>query len=67
MVIEDHALTGDLTGSARDTEKTMRFAQTSGECRMVGRRPLTQANEALQRIWEGKPRFLIVLVPGDDQ
>lgn len=60
-------LTGELTGSAWDTEKTMRFAQTSGECRTVGRMPLTQANEALQRIGEGNPRFLIVVVPGDDQ
>lgn len=65
--MEDHVLSGEFTGSARDTEKTMRFAQTSGECRMVGRTPLTQANEALRRIWEGKPRSLIVLVPADDQ
>ncbi len=67
VVMDDHVLTGDLTGSARDTEKMMPFAQTGGECRMVGRTPLTQANAAPQRIWEGKPRFLIVLVPGDDQ
>jgi len=67
VVIEDHVVTGELTGSARDTVKPMRFAQTSGECRMVGRTPLTQANEALQRIWEGRLRCLIVLVPGDNQ
>jgi D-arabinose 1-dehydrogenase-like Zn-dependent alcohol dehydrogenase len=67
VVIEDQVLTGELTGSARDTEKTMRFAQTRSECRMVGRTPLTQANEALQRIGEGKSRFLIVVVPGDPQ
>ncbi len=66
-MIEGHVFTGDLTGSARDTEKTMRFAQTSGEGRMVGRPALTQGNEALHRMWEGKPRFSIVLVPGDDR
>ena len=65
--MDDHVLTGDPTGSARDTEKTMRFARTSGESRMVGRTPLAQANAAPQRIWEDRPRFLIVPVPGDDQ
>ncbi len=52
-------------GSARDIEEAMRFAQTSGAGPMV--EPLSQANETLTRIHEGKPRLSIGLPPAGDQ
>ncbi len=67
MVMNSQVQTGHLTGSARDIEEAMRFAQTNGVCPMVERMPLLQANEGLARIHEGKPRFLIVLDPAGDQ
>jgi alcohol dehydrogenase len=67
MVMNSQVLTGHLTGSARDIEEAMRFAQTNGVRPMVERMPLSQANEALARIHEGKPRFRIVLDPAGDQ
>lgn len=67
MVMKCQVLTGHLTGSARDVEEAMRFAQTNGVRPMVEHMPLSQANEALARIHEGKPRFRIVLDPAGDQ
>ncbi len=67
MVMNSQVLTGHLTGSARDIEKAMRLAQTNGVRPMAEQMPLSQANEALPRIHEGKPRFRIVLDPAGDQ
>lgn len=63
MVMNGQTLTGHLTGSARDTEKAMRFAVTTGVRPMVDQMPLTQVNEALARLRAGAPRFRIVLDP----
>ncbi len=60
-------LTGHLTGSARDMEEALRFAQTSGAGPMVEHMALSQANEALARIQQGKPHVRIVLDPAGDQ
>jgi D-arabinose 1-dehydrogenase-like Zn-dependent alcohol dehydrogenase len=67
MVMKCQVLTGHLTGSARDVEEAMRFAQAYGVRPMVEQMPLSQANEGLARIHEGKPRFRIVLDPAGDQ
>ncbi len=67
MVMKCQVLTGHLTGSARDVEEAMRFGQTNGVRPMVEHMPLSQANEGLARIHEGKPRFRIVLDPPGDQ
>ncbi|PRQ75853.1 GroES-like protein [Rhodotorula toruloides] len=50
------------SGSAADSEDTVKFAQTSGvEC-MVEEYPLDKVNEAFNAMMEGKARFRSVLV-----
>jgi alcohol dehydrogenase len=61
LIRNGQIITGHLTGSARDTEEAMQFAQTNGVRPMIERMPLEQANEAIARIAAGKPRFRIVL------
>jgi D-arabinose 1-dehydrogenase-like Zn-dependent alcohol dehydrogenase len=67
LVMNSQVLTGHLTGSARDFEEAMRFAQTNGVRPMVEHMPLSLANEAQAQIHEGKPRSRIVLDPPGDQ
>ncbi len=67
LVMNSQVPTGHLTGSARDIEEAMRFAQTHGVRPMVEHMPLSQANEGPARIHDGKPRFRIVLDPAGDQ
>ncbi|WP_426988210.1 alcohol dehydrogenase catalytic domain-containing protein [Pseudarthrobacter sp. Y6] len=61
LVMNSQIITGHLTGSALDTEETMRFAAANGIRPMIERMPLEQAREAVERIAAGKPRFRIVL------
>lgn len=67
LVMNAQILTGHLTGSAQDTEETMRFAHLNGVRPMIERMPLADANEAVARIAAGKPRFRIVLDPAGAQ
>jgi D-arabinose 1-dehydrogenase-like Zn-dependent alcohol dehydrogenase len=67
MVMNAQVLTGHLTGSPRDTEEAMRFAAINGVRPVVERMPLAKANDALERIRTGKPRFRIVLDPAVEQ
>ena len=61
LVMNGQTISGHLTGSALDTERTMRFAHDNGIRPMVERVPLEAANDALARITAGTPRFRIVL------
>lgn len=61
MVMNSQTLTGHLTGSPRDVEEAMRFAQLHGVRPMVEQMPLAQVNEALSRLRAGDARFRIVL------
>ncbi|MFH5824503.1 zinc-binding dehydrogenase [Georgenia sp. AZ-5] len=61
FVMNGQIVTGQLAGSALDTEEAMRFAIGNGVRPMLERMPLEQANEALDRISAGAPRFRIVL------
>ena len=61
LVRNSQILTGHLTGSALDTEETMRFAVVNDVRPMIERMPLEQAGEAVARLAAGKPRFRIVL------
>lgn len=67
MVMRNQTVTGHLTGSARDTELAMRFAQTNNVRPMIERMPLAQANEALARLTRGAARFRIVFETGVDE
>lgn len=61
FVMKNYTITGQLTGSARDIEETMRFAQINGVRPMIERMPLRNANEAIERVASGDARFRIVL------
>lgn len=63
LMMNRQIITGHLTGSANDTEQTMKFAHLHGVKPLIERMPLDQANEAIARISAGKPRFRIVLEP----
>jgi D-arabinose 1-dehydrogenase-like Zn-dependent alcohol dehydrogenase len=52
---------GHASGSAKDSEDTLRFAALSGVRPMVETAPLEQAEEAFGRMLAGAPRFRIVL------
>ena len=59
--MNSQVITGHLTGSALDTEETMRFAAAHGIRPMIERMPVERAGEAGERFAAGKPRFRIVL------
>ncbi|MEU1181081.1 alcohol dehydrogenase catalytic domain-containing protein [Streptomyces sp. NPDC005820] len=65
LVMNGHTVTGHLTGSALETEETMRFAVANGVRPMIERMPLRQAGDAVHRLRSGAPRFRIVLDPAD--
>lgn len=65
LVMKGQTVSGHLTGSASDIEETMRFAMLNGVRPLIEKMPLTDANEAVQRLAEGKARFRIVLDPKD--
>jgi D-arabinose 1-dehydrogenase-like Zn-dependent alcohol dehydrogenase len=55
------SLRGWAAGSASDSEDTMRFAADTGVRPMIEKFPLTQVNEAYDRMISGKAEFRIVL------
>jgi D-arabinose 1-dehydrogenase-like Zn-dependent alcohol dehydrogenase len=65
LVMKGLTVTGSLTGSARDVEETMRFAQLTGVRPVLEHMALTDAAEAVHRIVSGDVRFRIVLETGD--
>lgn len=65
LVMNSQVISGHLTGSPRDTEDAMQFAHANGVRPMIERMPLVEANQAVERIKAGKPRFRIVFDTGD--
>ncbi|MGC3953214.1 MAG: alcohol dehydrogenase catalytic domain-containing protein [Propionicimonas sp.] len=63
LVMKGQTITGQLTGSAQDTEEAMRFAHLNQIRPMIERMPLAQANQAVERVATGQARFRIVLDP----
>ncbi|MDX3229175.1 alcohol dehydrogenase catalytic domain-containing protein [Streptomyces sp. ME19-01-6] len=61
LVMNGHAVTGHLTGGARETGEAMEFAVTHNVRPMTERMPLEQVGEAVTRLRSGAPRFRIVL------
>jgi D-arabinose 1-dehydrogenase-like Zn-dependent alcohol dehydrogenase len=55
------AIQGWASGSAIDSEDTMRFSALTGVRPMIERFPLEKANEAYQQMITGKARFRVVL------
>ncbi len=59
------SLQGWASGSAIDSEDTMRFSALSGVRPMIESFPLEKANEAYQQMITGKARFRVVLTMGE--
>ncbi len=55
---------GHPSGTARDTEETLRFAALNGIRPMTEARPLPEIDAAYQRMMSGKARFRMVLTMG---
>ena len=61
LVGKEQQVQGSLTGTPFDAERTLKFSQLTGVKPKVEVFPLTQANEALERLKSGKARFRVVL------
>ncbi len=55
------SIQGWPSGTATDSEDTLRFAELAGVRTMIEKYPLTQANEAYARMMSGKAEFRVVL------
>ena len=55
------ALRGWASGTAVDSEDTLRFAELTGVKAMVERYPLEKAKDAYERMQSGKAEFRVVL------
>jgi D-arabinose 1-dehydrogenase-like Zn-dependent alcohol dehydrogenase len=58
------AVKGWPSGTAKDSEDTLRFSSLSGVRPMIERYPLEKAAEAYQQMITGKARFRVVLTMG---
>ena len=53
--------TGWYSGTAADSEDTLRFAELTGVRAMIEKYPLEKAPEAYQRMLSGRAQFRVVL------
>jgi D-arabinose 1-dehydrogenase-like Zn-dependent alcohol dehydrogenase len=58
------AIKGWPSGTAKDSEDTLRFSSLSGVRPMIERYPLAMAADAYQQMITGKARFRVVLTIG---
>lgn len=63
LVMHGHVVTGQLTGSPRDSEDAMRFAVRNGVRAVIEHRSLHDAPTAIDRLLDGAVRFRTVLHP----
>ncbi|MGC2198425.1 MAG: alcohol dehydrogenase, partial [Terriglobales bacterium] len=64
IVIGRQKVQGWSSGSAIDSEDTLRFSVLTGVRPMIERYPLEKAAEAYDRMMSGKARFRVVLTMG---
>lgn len=55
------SIQGWPSGTAKDSEDTLRFSALTGVHPLIERYPLAQARDAYRRMIEGKARFRVVL------
>ena len=63
LIGKRRSVAGWPSGTASDSEDTMRFSALTSVQPMVETYPLDQAQEAYERMMSGKARFRVVLVP----
>lgn len=61
MVLNALSVCGWPSGHAQDSEDAIAFAQTHGVKCMIEKFPLEKAQEAMEHMLAGKPRFRAVL------
>jgi D-arabinose 1-dehydrogenase-like Zn-dependent alcohol dehydrogenase len=61
MIFGNKALKGWASGTAPDSEDTLRFAESTGVRPMIEKFPLEKVNEAYNRMTSGKAQFRVVL------
>jgi D-arabinose 1-dehydrogenase-like Zn-dependent alcohol dehydrogenase len=63
LIAGRRAIAGWPSGTAADSEDTLRFSALTGVAPMIETYPLEKAAEAYQHMLSGKARFRVVLVP----
>jgi D-arabinose 1-dehydrogenase-like Zn-dependent alcohol dehydrogenase len=61
LIIGNHGVKGWASGTAPDSEDTLRFAEYTGVRAMIEKFPLAKVNEAWARMVSGKAQFRVVL------
>ena len=61
LIMGRRSIQGWASGTAKDSEDTLRFSSLSGVRPMIERYPLEKAAEAFQQMISGKARFRVVL------
>jgi alcohol dehydrogenase len=64
VVGSSKTLHGHPSGTAKDTEETLKFAALSGITPMTEEHPLEEINEGYQRMLSGDAEFRVVLTTG---
>lgn len=62
LVAHELAITGSLLGNPPTMRAMLSFAQEHGITPLVELMPMSQVNEALQKVKQGEARYRIVLV-----
>lgn len=63
LIMKRASVQGWPSGTAKDSEDTLRFSALTGVRPMIERYPLARAAEAYQQMMKGKTRFRAVLLP----
>jgi D-arabinose 1-dehydrogenase-like Zn-dependent alcohol dehydrogenase len=61
LILAKRNIQGWPSGTAMDSEDTLRFAAQTGVRAMIEKYPLEKANEAFARMMSGKAQFRVVL------
>jgi alcohol dehydrogenase/propanol-preferring alcohol dehydrogenase len=64
LIMGRRSVSGCYSGTARDSEDTLRFSALSGVRPMIQKYPLAQVAEAYKQMITGKARFRVVLTMG---
>jgi D-arabinose 1-dehydrogenase-like Zn-dependent alcohol dehydrogenase len=64
LIAGDKVIEGHASGTAMDSEDTLRFSQRFDVSAMIETVPLEQANDALNKMLSGEARFRMVLTTG---
>jgi D-arabinose 1-dehydrogenase-like Zn-dependent alcohol dehydrogenase len=62
LVVGKRRVQGWPSGTAMDSEDTLRFSELTGVKAMIEKYPLAKANEAYERMMSGKAEFRVVLM-----